>query len=106
MSIQIQNDSLSGAVSPAVGGADEISRAARSPSPSSTSLGSRGVDKIDISSFAQNVAAASSAQDAQQASRIKQLTAIYRSGQYSVDSAQVSRAMVSQALGDGPIEKS
>jgi len=46
------------------------------------------------------VAAASSVQQAQQAGRVKQLTALYRSGQYNIGSAQVSRAMVSQSLGD------
>jgi anti-sigma28 factor (negative regulator of flagellin synthesis) len=47
------------------------------------------------------VAAASTAQDAQQTGRIARLSALYRSGQYSIDSAQVSQAMVSQALGGG-----
>jgi anti-sigma28 factor (negative regulator of flagellin synthesis) len=52
------------------------------------------------------VAAASSAQQAQQTSRVSQLAALYRSGQYNIDSPQVSHAMVSQALGEGSSEKS
>ncbi|MGA3040328.1 MAG: flagellar biosynthesis anti-sigma factor FlgM [Bryobacteraceae bacterium] len=105
MSIQIQNDSLTGAAAPGLGRADEISRPAGSPSESTGRPGSRAEDSVDISSLSQSVAAASTTQGAQQAGRLSHLAALYRSGQYNIDSAEVSRAMVSQALGDGPDEK-
>ena len=101
MSIQIQNDSLAGMLAPGLGRADQISSPASSPSQSTTKSGNRGGDNVEISSLSQSVTAASTVQDAQHASRIKALTALYRSGQYNIDSAQVSRAIVSQALGDG-----
>jgi anti-sigma28 factor (negative regulator of flagellin synthesis) len=106
MSIRIQNDSLAGAAPSNAPRADEISRPANSPSQSTGRSASRGGDSVDISSLSQNVTAASAAQEVQQASRVGQLTALYRSGQYSVDSAQVSHAIVAQALGDGSSEKS
>jgi anti-sigma28 factor (negative regulator of flagellin synthesis) len=105
MSIIIQNDSLVGGAAPGVGRADEISRPASSPGESTGSYGSRGADRVDLSSLSQSVAAASTAQEAEQAGRISHLTALYRSGQYSIDSVLVSRAMVSHTLGDGPSEK-
>jgi anti-sigma28 factor (negative regulator of flagellin synthesis) len=101
MSIRIQNDSLAGTGASGVGRADEISRPASSPIPSPGRSGPKGGDSVDISSLSQSVAAASTAQDAQQTGRIARLSALYRSGQYSIDSAQVSQAMVSQALGGG-----
>ncbi|HVN05718.1 MAG TPA: flagellar biosynthesis anti-sigma factor FlgM [Bryobacteraceae bacterium] len=100
MSIRIQNDSLAGAATSGIGHADEISHSPGSAGSPAGRSGSRGTDSVDISSLSQNVAAASSAQQAQQAGRVKQLTALYRSGQYNVDSTQVSRAIVSQSLGD------
>lgn len=105
MSIRIQNDSLTGTAASGIGRADEVSRPANSPSQSAGRSGNRGGDSVDISSLSQSVAAASTVQQAQQASRVGQLAALYRSGQYSIDSAQVSRALVSQALGEGPSGK-
>ena len=104
MSIRIQNESLAGAAAPGAGRTDEISNPSGSSSQFTVKPGHRAGDSVDISSLSQNVVAAGIAQDAHQTGRIKQLTALYRSGQYSVDAAQVSRAMVSQALGDGSNE--
>jgi hypothetical protein len=101
MSIIIQNDSLAGGAAPGVGRTDEISRPAGWPGQSTGRSDNRGGDSVDLSSLSQSVAAASTAQEAEQAGRISHLTALYRSGQYSIDSAQVGRAMVSHALGDG-----
>jgi len=106
MSIQIQNGSLAGAATPGVGRADEISRPANSPGSSSARIGNRGGDTVDLSSLSQSVAAESTAQDAHQASRVAHLAALYRTGQYTMDSALVSHALVSQAIADGPGEKS
>ncbi len=103
MSISIHNDSLTGATAPAAR-ADEVSRPASSSSQYANGSQSRAGDSVDISSLSQSVAAASSAQDSQQAGRVKQLTALYQSGQYHIDSAQISRAMVSQALAAGSSE--
>lgn len=104
MSIRIQNDTSAGVGTSGVGRADEISRPAGSPSSTTGRSGSRSGDSVDISSLSQSLAAASRAQDVQQASRVSRLSALYRSGQYNVDPAQVSRAMVSQAIGGGADE--
>ena len=99
MSLRIQNDSLAGALAPGAARTDEISRPGSSSSQAASKSGQPGADSIDISSLSQGIAAAGSAQDAQQAGRIRQLTALYQSGRYSVDSSLVGNAMVSQALG-------
>lgn len=101
MSIRIQTDSLSGATAPGVGRADEASPLSGRATPASGKAGQRGTDSVEISSLSQSFTAANSAEDAHQASRVKQLAALYRSGQYQMDSASVSRAMVSQALTAG-----
>jgi len=98
MNIRIQNDSLSGAVAPGTGRTDEVSHPPASSTTAAGKTSQRGGDSVAISSLSQSVAAASSAHDVQQASRVTQLTALYRGGNYSVDSSLVSHAMVSQAL--------
>lgn len=104
MSIHIQNDSLGSAAAAGVGHADPAPSPATSPSQSIVRSGHRGADSVDLSSLSQNVAAASTAQEAQQTSRLKQLASLYRSGQYVIDATQVSHAMVTQALGEGSSE--
>lgn len=104
MSLRIQNDNLAGVALPGAGRTDEISQPSGSSNPASARSGQPSADSVDISSLSQNVAAASNAQAAQQAGRVKQLAALYQSGQYSVDSASVSRAIVSQALQTAPGE--
>jgi len=106
MSIRIQNDSLTGAAPSEASRADEISRPAGSSSQSAAKWDHSGRDSVEISSLSQQVAAASRAEQTHQANRVSQLTALYRSGRYSVDSAAVSHAMVSQALNADPPENS
>src|SRR5579863_6961449 len=98
MSIRIQNDGLSGT------SASQLERA-QGPAIGSGStlkpgggLSSGGGDHVSISSLSESIAAASHADEVQQSSRIRQLSALYQSGQYHVDSLQLSRTLVSQAL--------
>jgi anti-sigma28 factor (negative regulator of flagellin synthesis) len=53
---------------------------------------------VEISSLSGRIADASSASATAQANRVQQLGALYSSGRYQVDSAAVSRSIVSQAL--------
>jgi len=92
------NDGLTGASGAKVGRTDETSHPAGPSRPAVGTSAIRGGDRVDISSLSQNVGAASAAQQAQQADRATKIAGLYRSGQYHVDSALVSRAMVSQAL--------
>ena len=95
MSIRIQNDTVAGAGSPAVTSAGD----AYSGAPSSgKAFSGRGSDRVDISPLSQVISEAGIAHQAQQAQRVSQLAALYRSGRYNVDSTSVSHAIVSQAL--------
>ena len=97
MSIRIQNDGLSGT------SASQAERVQGSAIGSGSTLKagsglSSGGDHVSISSLSESIAAAGHADEVQQASRVRQLGALYQSGQYRVDSAQLSRSLVSQSL--------
>jgi anti-sigma28 factor (negative regulator of flagellin synthesis) len=98
MSLRIQNDSATN------GTAAEVSRAAQSPSALSgsaktrSSIGGAGEDQVDVSSVAETISAGVSAQNLQRAARVTELAALHARGQYSVDSAHVSQALVSNAV--------
>lgn len=97
MSLRIQSDPAGGAT------ASEVSRAAQSTSASSEAgkIGSKigsGGDRVDVSSATEAISAGISAQNLQRANRVAQLGALYARGQYSADSMNVSRAIVSGAV--------
>jgi anti-sigma28 factor (negative regulator of flagellin synthesis) len=56
---------------------------------------------VEISSLSGQISSASSASEAAQTNRVRQLAALYSSGRYQVDSAAVGHAMVSQAIQGG-----
>jgi anti-sigma28 factor (negative regulator of flagellin synthesis) len=98
MSLRIQND-------PATNGtAAEVSHAAQSSSVSpglgkaQKTTGSAGGDQVDVSSVTEAISAGISAQNLQRATRVTQLGALYAKGQYSVDSAHLSSAIVGNAI--------
>jgi anti-sigma28 factor (negative regulator of flagellin synthesis) len=101
MSMRIQNDALAAAAASQTAPA-ESAKQAGSSKPSGSSL--HGTDQVDISSFSANVADSNATLAAQQAARVKHLAALYAAGQYHVDSAQLSRAMVSRAISGGSVE--
>ena len=100
MSIRIQNDTVTGGAAPTrpteqsypAGGQTGVGGAGGS---------SRGPDHLEISSLSQVIRDANTAHNAGQAARVNQLAAQYRSGRYTPDSTQVSRAMIAHAL-SGP----
>lgn len=63
------------------------------------STGSTGSDSIEISSLTGRIAEGLSTASAQHSDRVRQLTALYSSGRYSASAENVSRAMISHALG-------
>ena len=99
MSLRVQNDGAANATSLEVGRAGQSASASSSaPGQSRNASGAEGVDHIDISSSAETISAGMSAQDTQHAARVAQLSALVASGQYTSDSAQVSRAIVGNAI--------
>jgi anti-sigma28 factor (negative regulator of flagellin synthesis) len=99
MSIRIDSQQLAGAAAgaPQTSKTEEI-RSNGNKSALASRVRSDGGDSVEISSMATGIAGASSAQDAQNAERVQRLSMIYAAGQYQVDSLQLSRAMVSNAI--------
>lgn len=89
MSIRIQNDHIAGITSPPLSGG---------ASKANPATGFQGQDNVDLSSLSESVRAAVSSQTAARTARVRQLSALYNSGRYSVDSSQISRALVAQAI--------
>ena len=99
MSIQIYNDGLAGTAASETSRAQDVSGAATSARPSSGSTAG-GEDQVQISSLS----SALSAHGSQHAAHVQQLAATYQSGRYQVNSADVSKAIVNNALKAGSAE--
>ncbi len=100
-SMRIQNDGIAGpAVSQTVpaGNAEPASSSALGRPPAN-----HGGDQVDLSSFSGSLSASVGALAEQQAARVSQLSALYGRGEYSADSMQTSRALVSHALAGGSL---
>jgi len=93
MSIQIYNDGLAGAGASEATRTQDLSRATTGGKPTS-GASSSGEDQVQISSLSSTLTADGS----QHAARVQQLSAVFQSGRYEVNSMDVSRAIVNQAL--------
>jgi hypothetical protein len=99
MSLRVQNDAAAGTSSLEVGRAGQTAPASSSgPGQSRNVSGTEGGDHIDVSSSTESISAGISAHDAQHAALVAQLGALVASGQYTSDSTQVSRAIISNAV--------
>jgi anti-sigma28 factor (negative regulator of flagellin synthesis) len=93
MSIQIYSDGLAGTGASEAARTQDVSRATTGGKP--TSGGSASAeDQVQISSLSTTLAA----DGIQHAARVQELSAVYQSGRYQVNSMDVSRAIVNQAL--------
>jgi anti-sigma28 factor (negative regulator of flagellin synthesis) len=88
MSIRIQNDHIAGITSLPPSGT----------SKSNSTAGFQGQDNVDLSATSESFNAAVSAQTAARTARVRQLSALYSTGNYSVDSSIVSQALIAQAI--------
>jgi hypothetical protein len=102
MSIRIQNDGIAAASTAPLAPTENAGKPDSSSQSGSVSAG--GADLVDISSLSGNIAASVSALADQQAARVSQLAALYAKGDYQVNSAQLSHALVSAAIGGGPVD--
>jgi hypothetical protein len=94
--MRIEDNQL-GSVSSQLTRIDQVSAGPQGAGTPNSIAGS-GQDQIEISTIAGKISTELSSQAASRADRVSQLTALYGSGGYSVESAQVSGAMVSDAL--------
>jgi anti-sigma28 factor (negative regulator of flagellin synthesis) len=99
MSIRIQNDGVTGSAASETSRTQDVVQIG-----SGSRSGSRGggaTDSVQLSSLSGQIADASSASQAAQAGRVRQLAALYSSGRYQVDPMAISRALVSQSIQGG-----
>ena len=99
MSIRIYSEGMSGTAASEASRAQEVSRAGDAGKPSTKSTTS-GEDQVSISSLSESLAA----QGSQHAARVQHLKALYQSGKYAVNAAEVSHAIVNHALKAGQTE--
>lgn len=104
MSIRIYNDGLAGTSASQTERTQEPAIGSSSASRQGTGPTNNGGDHVAISSLSESIATANRSDEAQQAARVRQLSALYQSGQYHVDSLKLSRTMVKQALNTGGAE--
>jgi len=106
MSIRIQNDVISGGASHEVNRTGEAGHAGAGSGRSRVGSGTASGDQVEISSAAQTFSDGVHASSVQHSARVKELSALYASGHYHVDSHQVSRALVNSGISSaGPAGK-
>jgi anti-sigma28 factor (negative regulator of flagellin synthesis) len=98
MSLRIQNDSATNGTAAEVGRAAQSSPVSSGSGKARNTIGNAGEDQVDVSPVAEAISAGVSAQNLQRATRVSELSTLYASGRYSVDSAQISSAIVNQAI--------
>ena len=101
MSIRIQNDGIAGAGASQINPADALSSGGANRGASSAG---GGADRVDISSLSESFSSATASLDAQRADKIGRLTQLYAQGQYQLDSAAISRSLISSALSASSME--
>ena len=102
MSLRIQNDPAVNGSSPEVGRAGQSSAITSGSGKARTQSAGEGGDHVEVSSATETISAGVSAQNLQHAAKVANLSALYASGRYAVDSAQVSRAIVANAVAASP----
>jgi anti-sigma28 factor (negative regulator of flagellin synthesis) len=102
MSIRIENDGLAGpAASETSRTRDVVQIASAGYRPGLRTGGA--TDHVEISSLSGQIADASSASQAAQAGRVRQLAALYAGGRYQVDSLTLGRSLVAHAIQAGSV---
>jgi anti-sigma28 factor (negative regulator of flagellin synthesis) len=96
MSIQVNNNDL--ALTTGAAPAEHLKPTVSGGSSSST-FGKTAEDHITVSSAAENISSALATQHLQQSQRIQQLGSLIAAGKYNVASQDLSRAIVSSAIG-------
>ena len=96
MSIRIYNEGLSGASAPETSRTQEISRGGAGNRANQGS-GAGGEDQVQISSLSETL----SNHAAQRTAHVQNLKALYESGRYQVNAADVSHAIVGAAIQGG-----
>jgi anti-sigma28 factor (negative regulator of flagellin synthesis) len=96
--MKITSDTLDGALAPQTSRAQETARN-HDGADRTTEAPRGGGDSVQISGLSSRMMDVASTDEARMANRVATLSAIYARGEYRTDSAKLSRAIVSHALG-------
>jgi anti-sigma28 factor (negative regulator of flagellin synthesis) len=95
--MQVTNQNLTGASTAGTSGAQEIQRS--SGGSNSSAAAGAGGDSVEFSSTLGSLSRAMESYGSSRQSTVQSLATQYQSGAYKVDSAAISRGMISEALG-------
>jgi len=96
--MKITNHNSPSVSTPGLGNAQEIQKSGSGVSGTG-SKGRTGNDRVEFSSTLGSLSRAMESYSSSSSSRVQALAAQYQSGTYKVDSAAISRSLVSEALG-------
>jgi anti-sigma28 factor (negative regulator of flagellin synthesis) len=96
--MKITSDTLDGALAPQTSRAQETTRS-HEGADRAAEAPRGGDDSVQISGLSARMMDVASTDEARMANRVATLSAIYARGEYHTDSAKLSRAIVSHALG-------
>ena len=99
--MKIQIDNQQAAASTELRKTSGLPSAAKFQTSESAWTGASAEDRLEMSSFADRFASASAAHSTQRAEHVKELTALYQSGRYEIDTAKLSKAIVNSAVNTG-----
>jgi anti-sigma28 factor (negative regulator of flagellin synthesis) len=99
MSTRVHNDGSLGQSVLQTGRTDAKAPAGKSQSQATSVQSSYGSDTVQISSLSEKISAAAGSGDTERAGRIRQLSQLYASGHYHVDSAKIAHSVVEAGLG-------
>lgn len=101
--MRIYDRDLTGAAPAEAGRSAEAQKLGREGGLSgSRQSGGEGNDRVEFSNNLERLSRAMTSFGAQQANRVQELSTLYDSGQYKVEAAAVSKAMVESALAAAP----
>jgi flagellar biosynthesis anti-sigma factor FlgM len=98
--MRVHDPNLNGAAAAQTGGAREVHGAGRSGAARTPGTAPGG-DRVELSDTLGALSRSLAAYDADRTARVQELAAQYSRGEYRADSAAISRAMVSDAIGAG-----
>jgi anti-sigma28 factor (negative regulator of flagellin synthesis) len=97
--MRIYDRNLTGAAGAEAGRTQETQRSDNASGTGRTSGGSQSGDRVEFSQTLGRLSHALAHDSSSRSAKVQALAASYQSGNYQTDSAAVSRAMVSDALG-------
>lgn len=96
--MKVTNQNSTSASTSGPGSAQEIQRSQTTTGASSTSKSNAAGDSVELSSTLGTLSRAMESYSSSRSSQVQALAAQYQSGTYKVDSAAISRGMISEAL--------